>query len=148
MSVIPIQSFKLTAQKLWQELSKQTCPPEVAILQKFLEKAVILLKHSKRQLHVYSNTYTQLISQKLWKELITQTCHPVVAIFFKKNILKFEKAVILSQMICSFPKGRCISTVCLYDLSKLQIDCSKSVVEVDYTDLTSCTYHYSKNLNI
>ena len=48
MSVIPIQSFKLTAQKLWQELIIQTCSPVVAILEKLLEKAIILLKHSKK----------------------------------------------------------------------------------------------------
>ena len=46
----------------------------------------------------------RLISQKLWKDLITQKCNPVEAIFFFKKNSKFEKAVILSQMILSFPK--------------------------------------------
>ena len=94
MLEISVQTFKLNAWKLLEELITQSfypfLKPNLKIVQVknalILSKIIFLLAQS--HMHIYNMLITsvkrfKLIAWKPWEELITQTCYPMLKAILK-----------------------------------------------------------------
>ena len=112
MLITSVQSFKLIAWKLWEELITQTCNPilkpnlkpnlKIVQVQNVVILSKIIFLPAKKHMHIF-NMLTisvqsfKLITWKLWEELITQTGYPILISNLK--IVWVQNAVVLSKII-------------------------------------------------
>ena len=93
MLITSVQSFKLIAWKLWEEMITQTCYPilkpnlkpnlNIVWVQNVVILSKVIILPAKSHMHIFNMLITsvhsfKLIARKLWEELITQTGYPIL----------------------------------------------------------------------
>ena len=138
MLITSVQSSKLIAWILWEELITQTCypilKPNLKIV--YVKNAVIVSKMiffpAKCTSSIAYNICEKFI-WKLWEELIKQTCYPILKPNLKIEKKKYRNFVKNDFLACqkSYAHLHYSYNIC----AKFQIDCWQSLGGVDYTKL-------------
>ena len=146
MLITSVQSFKLIAWKLWEELITQTCypilkpnlKPNLKIVE--VKNVVILSKviflPAKSHMHIFNMLITsvqcfKLIAWKLWEELITQTATPYWCLTWKLS----KSKIFVKNYFLVYLKPHAHLQYAYNICAKFQIDNLKTLVGVDYTNL-------------
>ena len=149
MLVTAVQSFKLIAWKLCEELITQTwyhvLKPKLKIV--LVEYAVILSKiifsSSKSHMHIFNRLVTSVQSFNLIsfipsEELITQTCYSILKSYLKIVCPKCCNVVKIYFFLFKSSNSAQLQYACNIS-AKFQIDCFRTLVGVYYTNLLPYT---------